>query len=55
VGAGAAGEDFARVRHLADTAEMARIRIDEGEDLLEQFGIGDDSATAEIDEPLVEA
>ena len=33
---------------------MARIRIDEGEDLFEQFGVGNDRASAEIDETLVE-
>src|SRR6266853_222414 len=35
MGAGPAGEDFARVQHLVDATEMTRILIDQRQDLLE--------------------
>jgi hypothetical protein len=55
MGAGAAGEDVARVQHLVEATEMTRILIDESDHFVEQLGIGEDGAAAKIDEPLVGA
>src|SRR5260370_34759102 len=53
--AGSAREDLARVQHLVDATEMTRILIDQHQDLLEEIGVRNDGAFAEIDEALVEA
>src|SRR6185437_3742539 len=55
VRAGAAREDGAGMGDLRRAAEMGGVLGDEGDDLLEQIGIGHDGAPAEIDESLVEA
>src|SRR5260370_3654320 len=54
VGAGAAGEDLAGVRYLADATEVTRVLLDEDKYLFEQLSVGHDRAPAKIDEPLVE-
>src|SRR5215469_4343321 len=53
MGAGAAGEDLARVRDLVDAIEMTGVLIDQHEDLFEQLRIWNDRAFAEIDEALI--
>src|SRR6266436_8969864 len=55
MGAGAAGEDVAGVQHLVKAAEMTRILINERDHFVEQLGIGEDRAAAEIDEAQVGA